>query len=830
MAIASPGPSPVKSLVDFARDNTLPPAQLTDKTWVRPMTISGSKWNSVFPYQLIVVERLGDGTYAPKREPGWTFTLPFPPESMTVSMPFAISTDVTLGGIIEEHNGAPLRMIHLSGSTGVFFGRAAAPPPKIPKFSETIFAGTVAASEATRSASREFQTGTKSFDTNLTDPAQFEQGGEMEKMTGYYQLRLLEAFFEAYVELKKTSAGRNSRLAFAIWKQEQVYLCTPMSFDAPRDANRPLEYLYSINLKGWKRVTLNTGVANSIEPYIPVQRDPGKLARLLSKVEAARAVLQGARKTILAIGGDIQHSLFDPMRELTLFAKDALGVPLSVADLADSLIQEMKAAVIDLAQTGNAVINLPNNVAQRFTQVSANAREIDLNIGSLAAEQNGDPEQKLSREAHPANSPFVNPTDNYDFFKLVQVGDLHLQPSAVARIAAERDRVRRLTRLEFQAKRDAIEQSATAFANAIGVGNDSYNEIYGIEPPTATALDKPTDEDYNVLFAMNQLVMEMNRLVVTGGATEPDAKLDSIATVAGMASRSGIAFRIPKSKYAVPFPYGSTLEMVATRYLGDANRWHEIAALNGLRTPYVDEEGFELSFLVNGSGNQLFVVDASLLFVGQPVWLGSTAAPRSKRRITKIDRITATQYVVSVDGAANLGQYTTLAHAKLFAFLPNTVNSQQTIYIPSDTEPQEGDFKTAAIPGIDAFDPLLSVGGIDFLLDSSLNLVVTENGDTRWATGLTNIIQTVKIALSVRRGTLNQHPNFGLPIAVGDSIADLDAVDVARATQQMFAGDPTFAGVNAARVTITGPVARLSMGVEIAGTKQVIPVSADVAR
>ena len=56
-----------------------------------------------------------------------------------------------------------------------------------------------------------------------------------------------------------------------------------------------------------------------------------------------------------------------------------------------------------------------------------------------------------------------------------------------------------------------------------------------------------------------------------------------IEAVAGLARASGIAFTVPTSKFAVPFPYGMTLEMLAAQYLGSRDRWMEIAALNGLR-------------------------------------------------------------------------------------------------------------------------------------------------------------------------------------------------------------------------------------------------------
>jgi hypothetical protein len=824
MAFQPPAPYSPTNFLDEVQKNALPPVQSTEKLYPAPASISGQRFNQAFPYQLIVVERSPDGTYTPKSASNggnWTFSLPIPPEALSITMPFAITTSVTLGGFIEEHGGAPIRMITLSGSTGVLFGRDAAPvPPSLPGVS--IFAGTIAAASATAAASSIIGQATP-FVTNAVADSEFASGGDMENLTGYFQMRLLQLFLEAYAEMKKTKAGRTARLAFATWKEESVWLVAPQQFEVSKNASSPFEYMYSLALKANKRIKISSGVADILQTYTPVQQDPAKLASLLQTVNQVRTVVQDASQTIAAVGGDVHNGLYEPMRELSLFAKDALSIPLMVADLPDTIIQNAKGAILDL-------MSVPGATARIFTNGASAVADAVADLLDLAAEQTDDPLSLSSRAAHPANDPFLSPSDNYPLFSGIQLGDLNLPPAVTAAVATERTRVRRLTGLDFQARRDSIDNTSVSFQNAIGLGSATYNEIYGINTPPPPVVSEPTDEDYDVVFALSQLVLETDRLVVNTN-NDLNPKLDSIAAMAGLASRSGIAFTIPKSKFAVPFPYGSTIEMLAARYLNDPLRWHEIVALNGLQAPYVDEEGFHLELLINGADNTVMVQDAGHLFVGQPVWISSRGVTRTRRRITKINHLTPTQHLITVDGLPNLDQYTVLADATLQAFLPNTVNSQQVIYIPSDQEPKDDeDFRTKAIPGIDAYDPLLAVGGIDFLLTPANDLVVTPDGDNKWAVGLTNIVQKVRLALSTRRGTLMGHPQYGLPIGVGMSVADLSASDIVRAAQDLFAGDPTFTGVKAATVSITGPVARLGVSVQVAGTSQVIPIGLDVTR
>jgi hypothetical protein len=793
---------------ELAKENTAPneEALRLPSNWefLQKDGIDGKRWNKSYPYQLLTVKPDANGKYKIQE----TFTLPIPPQAMSITTPFAINTIVTLGGIVEEHNGAPIRMISFQGTTGVqplkgipdgaSLGRA--------NLLEGVFAGTV-------NAVNTLVTRTKTLigkpDDNTRNLVS-EADEDLLKSTGYYQFRLLQKFLESYVQRKRVAANEQLRLALAIWKDQSIYLVTPMVFEVRRDAGSPWEYLYSLQFKAWRRVKVNGGGPKEAEAFKPITRDANAFAQALNKLQEARRVLQGARDVLSAVKGDVDRLLFEPLREVVLFCKDAIGVATTAADLPSSIASSMKSAVLEAQASFSSLAGV--------SDLSISSSKAETGAGSLSSSSSA------LTGAEPANAIFDKPEENFEAMEKIKPSELNISPAIQKKILEEKRRIRELGRLDFEKARDQFVEFQADFADAVGAGSDSYNRTY--DRPTVVANKTPTQDDYDALFALNQVILEMNRLAAS---SDVDQSLSTIEAVAGMASASGIAFTIPTSKYAVPFPYGITLEQLAAQYLGDPNRWHEIVALNGLRQPYIDEVGFDLPLLVNGIENQITVSDASNLYVGQPVWISATNTSRTKRRITKIERVAGTA-ILTLDGDPDLDRFSTLAQASLHAFLPDTVNSQMLIYIPSDEEPEEEDFRTKSIPGVDEFDQLINVGGIDLLLTQNGDLAITPDGDCRLAIGLTNLVQRVRTALGTPKGSLIHHPEYGLGIVPGISTADVDATQLLTSLQDMFRNEPAFTGVSSVAISKSGPGLRIAMSVGIAGANQTIPVTVDIRR
>lgn len=813
----------VQTAFDNDTGNSTSQTKVTDSLY-EFVKVDGSRWNALYPYQLLVVKRTANGWQsaggANSGSTGLNFVFPISPQSLDIDMPFAITTSATLGGVVEEHNGAPFRMINFAGTTGVLPLKGA--PDVVQSFNaaQGIFAGTV---NAVGTAASDVARSLNIASPNVVPDSEFTTNGStssINKTSGYYQWHQLRQFFEVYAQKKTTVSGRDFRLAFAVWKDDSVYLVTPQLFKTQRDAGNPYEYKYNISLKAWARVKLQ-GLDPQLDSTAPIGRDPNAYAQMVTALEGARTAIDDARKIIQSVRGDIENALLTPLREVQLAAKGVAGIALTLADLPGNIISDSEEAILSVKKELDDLATVPASVKAKIEALGSLSNKSGLGDSRLATTQ-----QALTG-SHPVNKIFANPSDNYDVFSQIDPAKIKLPLNVQRQINAEKARVGAFTRKDYEIRRDSIVSVLVDFAEAVGLGSDTFNEIYNIQPRT-TASRVATDDDFDVIFNLNNIVTEFNRLCVSN-TVDPNTT-SAIEYIAGLARQSSIAFTEPRSKFLVPFLSAHTLEELALLYLGDANRWHEIATLNGLREPYVDEVGFDVYLSTNGNGNIIQVSNSYNLYVGQFIYISSNTLNPQKRRIEGIQKVTTNINFVTLDGNGDLDTFTVDNQAKIHAYLPDTVNSQMSIYIPSEDDPEQQDFKVKPIPGVDYFDNLVRVGGISLLLNTNNDIIFNSAGGTKLAVGLTNIVQKARLALSTPKGALLQHPSYGLPVKVGDSTADVSATNVLKSIQEMFSKDPTFSGVTSAAVSKNGGTTQITISVGIAGTSQVIPITTDIRK
>lgn len=834
-----------------------------EEFWYTAPKIEGTRWCELYPYQLLIVRRYEE---AYEKVSGREYTFQIPPDGLQYDLPFAISTTVTLGGIVEEHGGAPLRSIRLTGTTGVLVRRPSAPQVEAPNFAQTLLSGTLNAGKDLLNKGKQLYNfvdnaaGNKRYTLNLVPD---DQRKGIEQGSGYYQYHLLKRFLEGYSADKRTPGGGELRLALALWKDQEVYLVTPNRLTLTRSAQSPLEYPYQLQLTAWKRINLS-GSPNAQRAFVEVGRqDRNVVQRAFDLLTDARTAVQSLRGMIEAVGGD-SRKILSHLRDGVLLCKEVLGIHENLDDLGNALkgdyaeakrlleliprLADAEGDVDDPDQytTTRRAIEMDAEVTGDTAGVPRRGREsaggttdttTEGGLGGLVSAgwvdtqtpggaRVGQPAVDAAGRRQPTAADLAaDPDANAGVLSQIKAEDLPPSPRRDQLIAAQRQQVRNLTPVDLASKADDLAAASADLSAILGASDNLYSATYGVRYQDAPkAL---TDDGLRALQALND-GQQAFALLSMYNAKQADASwVKTMAEVGSLAQTSSIKFTPPKSKFAVAMPYGCTIERLAMMYLGDPDRWLEIATLNDLRSPYVDEVGFYLPLLVPGCDNRLVVAEDDRLAVGQIVWIEAGTHAPTRRRITALD-VRDGRLFVTVDGDPDLEPFTPLAGARIHAYLPATVNSRSMIWIPSDQEP-DGGWRVAGVSEGANYDPLLSAGGVDLMLTPTGDLVVTPDGDGRWAVGMANLMQQYRLLVGTRQGTLLHHPDFGLPLRVGDSLADIQPQKLLTAVNKALSFDPAFTSVRGIQLDLAGPVLAIKAAIEVSGSGMTVPLSVEVA-
>ena len=806
------GPQTVKQNLNNAANNGQR-SYVQDGFWLRPDT-DITKWNTSCPYQLLVVQVQKNNntlSYTPYLD--WQYTLPLPPESFSISTPFAIQTTVTLGGIVEEHNAAPIRQISFRGTTGFLPLRQSG-------------------ADKSGTGPQAYKSGTGPQAYNVYQQADFNINGpnaNLIKTSGFNQIVLLRDFLESYVAKKKINddEAKSLRLAVAIWKEDQIFLVTPIGFNVVKDSSSPFEYKYSLDFKAWKRVKLNAVDNTPVSPT-PIRNSPNLLARAINTVTAARQAVEQIGALKQAVLGDIDYVL-TPFHDTVLLCKDTVGATLSLSDVPLSIKQQLSVDVSNIKYSSPQLWNTlssgqtsdPSSIAFRFALQDTTSIQDTPTSNSRYVTNTGLNSTRATATTAAGIKPKKVALKDIPFELATQIplSALNLSQDVKKDVQSDLTRVRNLRRIDFENYANTTRSTADKIAFLVGAGDPTYADVYGINvTPIKTT---STQSDWDTLNALENTITILQQFAATADG-EPAQPPTTLEMFGGLAVASGIAWQQPVSKFAIPFPYSATLENLASRYLGDPNRYMEIVALNGLRAPYIDETGYQIPLLVNGKGQTVVINYNSDLFVGKAVWLSSNTANRVQY---SIESIVTQNNISTIKMNADVTPYMVNDGAVLESFLTGTICSRNLIWIPSDVEPLDPDsVVTKDIPGVNVTDPMVSIGGVDLLLGADNDLALVD-AEIRYAIGLANIVQWVKIVLAIQQGELVQHKSIGLPLSIGLSLADFSAQDVLNAIRKQLTQDSMFSSIDKISVVQNGPGVNISINAVVAGTSQPLPLN-----
>lgn len=847
---------------------------INNSSFFPPLEIDPDRWDKLYPYRLLVVEMIKGVPYVvggnindiksktslAKIASGlimtqevvskqWCCTLPITPQQLSITDQFAIATTPTLRGVVEEHGGVRFKLISMKGTTGIWSQRPTISGELSPPTSfGSLAANTLSSISNLASSLGNIAQAVTGIRSNALDAVQPKYSNAGEYSTGYFMALYLQQFLERYAELKKNPNYSNWRLVLDIPKQNQSFIVSPISFTLSQTHNKPNEILFDIALKAWKRIDLTQGQkAKPINNYLP-KMDVNTFQRVLATISAARNSLSLSTSLLKAVRGDWRNTL-NALRQTALAIKDVAGFALTAADMGNQFIQDLNSQVInEWGSIGNS-FQKPNNIkvtafsntspsTYNTKQSSSSAKtgltmavaedRINLNEG-LSYEQvsNGalGLAAKDAQKSDSINDIFNSPEENFEALDAVDLSSLTLTDQQQDKLDKELEDARNLTVTNYRQFRKQVFDLMISITDNYGGGNSTYSHIYDLPEPTDRGIPMSLDENQILLDLMD--VIQSYDLLIATKQWDDLLVENPLQYVGGVANNAGIDFDISSpGKYLVPVPYGKTIEEIAVKYLQDPNKWIEIVTLNKLKPPYIDEEGFEYSLLSNASGRQLTVNDTeNLLYIGQSILLMADDVSLFSRTISDIIKISDDNYLVTVNGLADLDILTTANNARIRAYLPGTVNSQNQIYIPTALKPSTEDLKTYGNILIDNHTDLVNISKIDWLLTDNGDVALNASGDIRLAAGLTNLIQAIKMKLRTNRNTILHHLDYGLGIKVGMSVADIQNGDLLREFNRLIEADSRFDSINTMQLSLQGNKLSVYLAVSIASNNGILPIN-----
>lgn len=846
------------------KDGKSPWTDLPKDPFFSPIELDATRGNGIYPYRLVVVDvsqgapsivggkitgfrgpsrtdqqvvknysNTGGVQYKIGRPVGsWVFTLPITPQQLSITDQFAINTTATMRGVVEEHNGVKFKTISASGTTGVWPQRDLFNDTGTPGLS--LFGGTVS---AIGTAVKSWKKLTGEEGAKEIDPTQEREGRSGHFKTGYYQALLLQQFLEQYAIAKKDPQNKGWRLVFDCPKTNESFVVTPVQYTVTRSQRSPAEFLYSMQFKAWKRINLNQSPEQAGKPITKL--NAGWFQNAVSVLDNARSAMSASLNVIKAVRADFRQ-VFDQVRKLTLLYKDLGGLALAVSDLPNQIGKDLTASVKKMAaDTAQGDAAFKSAFGANSNKTKSSGSKIKSTVAAI--KQNKEVNEGVSDEqvaagllgksakdandASSLNNVFSEPEANFDFFNAISLDELKLTPQQTIAIQDEIEKNSLISIEEIKEITKNMQGLILDITNNFGAGDAFFSEVYGRPAPKERATPMSLEE-FELIVALENAVLELNISTATR-ELDDSRKQNPLEYVGGLADDSGIPFNSASTaKFLAPVPYGLTIEQISARYLGDPDRYNEIITINGLRSPYIDENGFSYTLLSNGDGRQFNISSKENLFTGQKIQLFSNTVPMFTRKITAIEKISDTNYLITVDGLNNLDSLTTTDVAKIKAFLPGTVNSQNQIYIPSDETITE-EARTYDIPFLKE-DTLTGFSKVDWLIDDRGDVVVNSFGEMALANGTTNLIQALKMKIMTQKGSLLSDPSFGLGLAPGVAVSEVDIENVLTDLRDMVLQDPRFSDIENIELNVLPPTVSISINAVLANGKGIFPINFSV--
>ena len=447
------------------------------------------------------------------------------------------------------------------------------------------------------------------------------------------------------------------------------------------------------------------------------------------------------------------------------------------------------------------------------------------------------------RNVRPGINPFSNSSIFYTYYAIfdnILIKSISLTNEEQRLIANISTTIKNYSKNDFLFIKKNITDYRDRMSDINNLNDSTYDTV--TDRSALPAQVDATVTELNSLISLQNAIAAVDFILANLFAV--DAALDPFALARANANNPEVNIGQYKSGTLVRMNYGENLESLAYRYLGDPDKWIDIAIANGLKPPYIDEVGTHIPLLANGNGFQvnLPAIDAAgvlnidRFYINQPVCLQSSTQPApDQRTITSLRQIPISgEILLELDGENDLEQYKIADGASVLVYQPNTINSGFYILIPNST-PLSDDRKDDVPWFLVKSAEDEKRAKIDLAIDDLGDLNFTTNNDLQLSYGLDNAIQAMKLKMITELGTLRYHPDYGLVNVVGETNRDLDSVRelIIDSITSQVTEDERYDRIESLDVTyMVGSASSnavtamgINLSVRLAGGTRVVPIS-----
>lgn len=514
---------------------------------------------------------------------------------------------------------------------------------------------------------------------------------------------------------------------------------------------------------------------------------------------------------------------FSSLSELRLWFNDKSGIAPTLADMQE---------IIPLRWTyfrdnwEFIVDNLKNKISS-YKYPDLLKEQID-SLGDVIRIQRHNTERRVN--------PFLRKgilTDYYAVWENIALTNIPLTKEETQISEDKVNKIRRFIKTDFEKIRSNLAAGRNEIADVIGLSDADYNTVFNRS--SIPQLREARIRDITDMQSFQNAIAAVDYILANTGSLST-TNVDPFALARANANNPDIDIRTARSGKLVRMYFGDSMQSLAARYLGDPDRWIEIAIANGLKAPYIDEVGEAIPLISNGSVSQINLAPQNLsgepnrekIYINQVVFLQSnTVKFPDQRTIINIREIPISgELVVELDGESNLGQYTTLDNAHVRVFKPNTINSNFLIMLPDESPVTNS--STKEVPfflASKAEDEKRA--NVDLLLGPDNDLVFNVSGDFQLSYGLANAQQAMQLKLMSEKGQIPRHPLYGLPQVAGSKVTDPSLIRDALVTgiNDLVNADSRFSRIETLDVAVRQGSAIISLVVRMAGSGSLIPLS-----